>query len=129
MDIKEEKRLDNLIKKQREIVFILQDLNSALCKIEEFRKRKFTFEGDLEDFDNIFNCFQIVKDTFKFFKVDSFYKIMEEAMKQSQEFVKKTNYVTDDWYRYEIDNLREETQRYYDWIEKWMNENENINWE
>ena len=68
----------------------------------------------------------MVKDAFKFFEVDSFYKLMEESMKRSREFVKKTESVTDDWYEYEIDNLREETQKYYDWVEHWINEN--VDW-
>ena len=69
----------------------------------------------------------MVKDAFKFFEVDSFYKLMEESMKRSREFVKKTESVTDEWYEYEIDNLREETQKYYDWVEKWINEN--VDWQ
>ena len=69
----------------------------------------------------------MVKDAFKFFEVDSFYKLMEESMKRSREFVKKTESVTDEWYVYEIDNLREETQKYYDWVEHWINEN--VDWQ
>jgi hypothetical protein len=69
----------------------------------------------------------MVKDAFKFFEVDSFYKLIEESMKRSREFVKKTESVTDEWYVYEIDNLREETQKYYDWVEHWINEN--VDWQ
>lgn len=126
MDRKEEKRIDSALKKQREVLWYLQCLNEAFYRIAEFKNQKFVFT-DFEALENIYNDIKMVKDTFKFFEVDSFYKLMEEAMKRSREFVKKTESVTDDWYEYEIDNLREETQKYYDWVEKWINEN--VDWQ
>lgn len=126
MDRKEEKRIDSALQKQREVLWYLQCLNQAFCRIADFKKQKFVFT-DFEALENIYNDIKMVKDTFKFFEVDSFYKLMEEAMKRSREFVKKTESVTDDWYEYEIDNLREETQKYYDWVEKWINEN--VDWQ
>ena len=126
MDRKEEKRIDSALKKQREVLWYLQCLNQAFHRIAEFKNQKFVFT-DFEALENIYNDIKMVKDTFKFFEVDSFYKLMEESMKRSREFVKKTESVTDDWYEYEIDNLREETQKYYDWVEKWINEN--VDWQ
>lgn len=122
MDIKEEKRIDSALKKQREVLWYLQCLNQAFYRITEFKKQKFVFTN-LEEVENIYNDIKMVKDAFKFFKVDSFYKLMEESMKRSREFVKNTESVTDEWYLYEIDQVREETQKYYDYIEKWINEN------
>lgn len=125
MDRKEEKRIDSALKKQREVLWYLQCLNQAFHRIAEFKNQKFVFT-DFEALENIYNDIKMVKDAFKFFEVDSFYKLMEESMKRSREFVKKTESVTDEWYEYEIDNLREETQKYYDWVEKWINEN--VDW-
>ena len=122
MDRKEEKRIDSALKKQREVLWYLQCLNQAFYRIAEFKNQKFVFT-DFEELENIYNDIKMVKDAFKFFEVDSFYKLMEESMKRSREFVKKTESVTDEWYVYEIDNLREETQKYYDWVEHWINEN------
>lgn len=127
MDIKEEKRIDNALKKQGEILWYLQCLTRAFYRITEFKKQKFVFT-DLEEVENIYNDIKMVKDAFKFFKVDSFYKLMEESMKRSREFVKNTESVTDEWYLYEIDQVREETQKYYDNIEKWINENIDYNY-
>ena len=126
MDRKEEKRIDSALKKQREVLWYLQCLNQAFYRIAEFKNQKFVFT-DFEALENIYNDIKMVKDAFKFFEVDSFYKLMEESMKRSREFVKKTESVTDEWYLYEIDNLREETQKYYDWVEKWINEN--VDWQ
>lgn len=126
MDRKEEKRIDSALKKQREVLWYLQCLNQAFYRITEFKNQKFVFT-DFEALENIYNDIKMVKDAFKFFEVDSFYKLMEESMKRSREFVKKTESVTDEWYEYEIDNLREETQKYYDWVEKWINEN--VDWQ
>lgn len=127
MDIKEEKRIDNALKKQREILWYLQCLTRAFYRITEFKKQKFVFTN-LEEVENIYNDIKMVKDAFKFFKVDSFYKLMEESMKRSREFVKNTESVTDEWYLYEIDQVRKETQKYYDYIEKWINENIDYNY-
>lgn len=126
MDRKEEKRIDSALKKQREVLWYLQCLNQAFYRIAEFKNQKFVFT-DFEELENIYNDIKMVKDAFKFFEVDSFYKLMEESMKRSREFVKKTESVTDEWYEYEIDNLREETQKYYDLVEKWINEN--VDWQ
>lgn len=126
MDRKEEKRIDSALKKQREVLWYLQCLNQAFYRIAEFKNQKFVFT-DFEELENIYNDIKMVKDAFKFFEVDSFYKLMEESMKRSREFVKKTESVTDKWYVYEIDNLREETQKYYDYIEHWINEN--VDWQ
>ena len=120
------KGIDSALKKQREVLWYLQCLNQAFYRIAEFKKQEFVFCGGLEEVENIYNDIKMVKDAFKFFEVDSFYKLMEESMKRSREFVKKTESVTDDWYEYEIDNLREETQKYYDWVEHWINEN--VDW-
>ena len=126
MDRKEEKRIDSALKKQREVLWYLQCLNEAFYRIAEFKNQKFVFT-DFEALENIYNDIKMVKDTFKFFEVDSFYKLMEESMKRSREFVKKTESVTDDWYLYEIENLNKETQKYYDYIEHWINEN--VDWQ
>lgn len=126
MDRKEEKIIDSALKKQREVLWYLQCLNQAFYRIAEFKNQKFVFT-DFEELENIYNDIKMVKDAFKFFEVDSFYKLMEESMKRSRKFVKKTESVTDEWYVYEIDNLREETQKYYDWVEHWINEN--VDWQ
>lgn len=126
MDRKEEKRIDSALKKQREVLWYLQCFNQAFHRIAEFKNQKFVFT-DFEALENIYNDIKMVKDAFKFFEVDSFYKLMEESMKRSREFVKKTESVTDEWYEYEIDNLREETQKYYNYIEHWINEN--VDWQ
>lgn len=126
MDRKEEKKIDSALKKQREVLWYLQCLNEAFYRIAEFKNQKFVFT-DFEALENVYNDIKMVKDAFNFFEVDSFYKLMEESMKRSREFVKKTESVTDDWYVYEINNLREETQKYYDWVEHWINEN--VDWQ
>ena len=41
MDIKEEKRIDNALKKQGEILWYLQCLTRAFYRITEFKKQKF----------------------------------------------------------------------------------------
>ena len=95
----------------------------GLVRITEVRKKEF-LSGDLGDLELIIRDINFIKDAFKFFKVDCLKDLLKEAMRQTKEFVYKTEEgITDDIQLNYREELINNFQKVYDKICSWIGDN------